>query len=212
MMNRRAFLFASAALLSCSRPGWADAALAQRLFQVIDGMDVQDHWLAGMSVDWQTGDPDGGPADPEQKHTHCSAFVAAAAQKLGIYILRPPEHSPVLLANAQYDWLEGPGQAQGWSALPDMYAAQAAANDGQFVVAVFKNRNDDRPGHIAIVRPSSKTRDQITAEGPDITQAGVQNFVSTTVQAGFAHHPLAFADNEILYFAHAVDPAALPAG
>ena len=25
-------------------------------------------------------------------HTHCSAFTAAAAMRLGIYLLRPPEH------------------------------------------------------------------------------------------------------------------------
>ena len=214
MMNRRSLLLSAAALLSMTgavRADDAGAALAQRLFAMIDSLDVADRWPAGQHVDWETGIPDGKPEGGTGKHTHCSAFVAAAAERAGIYILRPPEHGQVLLANAQYDWLSGPGAAQGWTALPDMYAAQAAANDGQFVVACYKNHLDTKPGHIAIVRPSQKSRDQITADGPDITQAGLNNYVSTNVRTGFADHRGAFADNEILYFAHMVDEAALPA-
>lgn len=212
MMNRRSFLLASATLLCTHRTALADAAgadLAQRLFVMIDGLDVADRWLAGSHVNWETGLPDGGPVSSTGVHSHCSAFVAAAAERAGIYILRPPEHGQVLLANAQYDWLAGPGAAQGWSPLADMYAAQEAANDGQFTVACYRNRNDRKPGHIAIVRPSQKQRDQITAEGPDITQAGLRNYVTTTVSIGFADHRGAFSGNEILYYAHTLDPAAL---
>lgn len=209
-MNRRHALIGLLALLCPATSARADAALAQRLFAMIDALDVENHWPAGQRVDWETGVPNGLPVAPGHKDTHCSAFVAVAAEHAGIYILRPPEHSPVLLANAQYDWLAGPGASQGWAALPDMYAAQAAANDGQFVVAVFKNPNDEKPGHIAIVRPSQKTRDDITAEGPEITQAGLQNYTDTTVEVGFADHRDAFAGNEIMYYAHPVDPAALP--
>lgn len=213
MMNRRTLLLFPAALFCTPRSGFADAAggaLAQRLFAVIDALDVADRWLAGAHVDWETGLPDGKPVSSSGIHSHCSAFVAAAAERAGIYILRPPEHGQVLLANAQYDWLAGPGAAQGWTPLPDMYAAQDAANAGQFVVACYKNHNDDKPGHIAIVRPSQKSRDQITAGGPDITQAGLRNYVTTTVSTGFADHRGAFAAGEILYYAHPVDPAALP--
>lgn len=211
-MNRRLALGALVAFVFPAHAARADAALARRLFTMIDALDVENHWPAGQRVDWQTGVPNGHPVAPGHKDTHCSAFVAAAAEHAGIYILRPPEHSPVLLANAQHDWLAGPGAAQGWTALPDMYAAQAAANDGQFVVAVYKNHNDAKPGHIAIVRPSAKSRDRITAEGPEITQAGLRNDTDTTVKTGFADHRSAFADNEILYYAHQVDPAALPPG
>ena len=210
-MNRRHALIGFLGLIIPAAAARADAALAQRLFAMIDALDVENHWPAGQRVDWETGVPNGLPVAPGHKDTHCSAFVAVAAQHAGIYILRPPQHSPVLLANAQHDWLAEPGAAQGWTALPDMYAAQAAANDGQFVVAVYKNHNDAKPGHIAIVRPSPKSRDQITAEGPDITQAGLHNYVRTTVKAGFADHKTAFAGNEIMYYAHAVDPSALPA-
>lgn len=212
MISRRAFLVLAA--LGAGAPAFADAGsdLAQKIFQVIDAMDVEDNWPAGVHVDWQTGVPDGRYVAPGHKDTHCSAFVAAAAQRLGIYILRPPDHGQVLLANAQADWLAGPGAAQGWTALPDMYAAQAAANAGQFVVASYQNPDEARPGHIAIVRPSQKSRDEITADGPDITQAGLENFFHTTVRAGFADHRNAFSGNAILYYAHAVDPAAVAAG
>lgn len=75
------------------------------LTQMLDSMQVEDRWLAGRHINWKTGLPDGRPYAKSGAHTHCSAFVAAAAYRLGIYILRPPEHSQVLLANAQVDWL-----------------------------------------------------------------------------------------------------------
>lgn len=209
MISRRALLVLAACGLSLQARADEGSALAQRMFQIIDAMDVEDNWPAGVHVDWQTGIPDGRYVAPGHKDTHCSAFVAAAAQRLGVYILRPPDHGQVLLANAQADWLQGPGAAQGWTALPDMYAAQAAANAGQLVVASYKNPDDARPGHIAIVRPSQKSQDAITADGPEITQAGLENFFHTTVRAGFADHRNAFAGNAILYYAHPVDPAAL---
>jgi len=34
------------------------------------------------------------------KHPHCNAFVAAAAKRLNIYILRPADHAQILLTNA----------------------------------------------------------------------------------------------------------------
>src|SRR5579862_1615147 len=86
---------------------------AQQLFQVIDGMDVEHHWPAGEHVSWESGTPDGRPESGTGKHTHCSAFAAAAAKRAGVYVLRPPDHPQLLLANAQYDWLESEGAAHG---------------------------------------------------------------------------------------------------
>ena len=63
-------------------------------------MDVLHKWQAGQHINWQTGEPD----DPDAVsgiRTHCSAFVAAACERRGIYLLRPPEHRQELLANAQ---------------------------------------------------------------------------------------------------------------
>jgi hypothetical protein len=189
-----------------SRTGVAEevAPAAQRVAAAIDSMDVEHHWPAGVHVDWQTGVPDGKRGTPGGKHTHCSAFVAAAAQRLGIYILRPPEHSQLLLANAQYDWLAREGAGHGWQPLDGAADAQDRANLGYLVVAAYKNHHEDKPGHIAIVRPSAKSAADIHEEGPQITQAGGTNYRSTTLIQGFAGHPSAWLDNEVRYYAHAV--------
>jgi hypothetical protein len=88
---------------------WAIAAhatpvtpAAQRVIDTIDALDVEHHWPAGIHVNWQTGEPDGLSEHTPGKHTHCSAFAAAAAKRLNIYLLRPPEHGQILLANAQW--------------------------------------------------------------------------------------------------------------
>ncbi len=182
----------------------AIAPQAQQIFREIDAMGVESKWIAGEHVYWESGLPTGVPETSPGKHTHCSAFVAAAAKKLSIYILRPPEHGQKLLANAQNEWLAEEGPAHGWHKLADAREAQAAANRGMLVVASYHNHNDDRPGHIAIVRPGTKTSEQITAEGPDVTQAGSKNATSISIKAGFAGHPAAWRDNEIAYYAHEV--------
>src|SRR5438445_3542081 len=134
------------------------APQARQNFAAIDALDVEHHWPAGVHVHWQSGEPDGKPESATGKHTHCSAFVAAAAKHLGIYILRPPEHAHTLLPNAQFDWLAGgEGASRGWRPLRDAAEAQAQANRGLFVIAAYKNRRDDKPGHIAIVRPGTKS-------------------------------------------------------
>ena len=178
---------------------------ARKLLALLDGAHVEARWPAQQHVDWRTGIPDGKPERGTGVHTHCSAFVAAIAERLGIYILRPPEHSQVLLANAQHDWLASAGAQSGWRALADGAAAQAAANRGQFVVVAYRNHRDDKPGHIAIVRPSDKSAAALAADGPEITQAGGHNYTDSTVRIGFAGHPKAFGGGEAVYYAHAVD-------
>jgi hypothetical protein len=42
-----------------------------------------------------------------------SAYVAAAALYLDIYILRPPNHPQLRLANSQVSWLGGGGSESG---------------------------------------------------------------------------------------------------
>jgi len=178
---------------------------AQGLARSIDSLDVENHWPAGVHVHWESGIPDGKPENTPGKHTHCSAFVAAAAKHVGIYILRPPEHKQILLANAQYDWLAAQGATQGWQPLHDAVDAQRRANQGWFVVAAYKNHHDDKPGHIAIVRPSDKDAAAIREEGPQITQAGASNYRSVPLKVGFAGHPAAWNRQEVRFFAHAVE-------
>jgi hypothetical protein len=174
-------------------------------FQTIDAMEVERHWPAGVHVNWETGVPDGRQGTIGGKHTHCSAFAAAAAERLGVYILRPPEHSQALLANAQYDWLAREGTRRGWVPLADAIDALNRANLGDLVVAVYRNHHDDKPGHIAIVRPDDKTVADIERDGPQVTQAGSTNHRSITLRLGFAGHPLAWEGHQVRFYAHAVN-------
>jgi hypothetical protein len=188
-----------------ARPADTITPQAQAMMKMLDAMGVESKWTAGERVYWDTGLPTGVPETSPGKHTHCSAFVAAAAKNLGIYILRQPEHGQKLLANAQNEWLAENGAARGWVKLADANQAQAAANRGQLVVASYHNHHDDdRPGHIAIVRPGDKTAEQIAAEGPDVIQAGAVNKTSISLKDGFAGHPAAWRDHEIVYYAHDV--------
>jgi hypothetical protein len=189
----------------CCGPITADG---ERLARFLDRSGVDQRWIAGRHIDWRTGNPDraepGGPAT----QTHCSAFVAAMAAQLGIYVLRPPDHGQVLLANAQMRWLRENGERYGWRALGSAAEAQAAANAGDLVLAAFENPNPHRPGHIAIVRPSDKTRDALDREGPQETQAGERNAISMTTAAGFRHHRgawIADGSGALRYYAHHVD-------
>ena len=70
----------------------------EMLARVLDSMDVERHWLADQTIHWRTGTPD---RRGHQSATHCSAFVAAACDRMGVYILRPPDHSQTLLASAE---------------------------------------------------------------------------------------------------------------
>jgi hypothetical protein len=182
-----------------------ESARAERLFQSIDSLDVEHHWPAGVHVHWESGDPDGRPESGEGKHTHCSAFVASAAKHVGIYILRPPEHKQILLANAQYDWLAEEGASQGWQPVEDAVAAQRRANEGWFVVAAYKSHRDNKPGHIAIVRPSERDANSIREKGPQVTQAGATNYRSVPLSVGFAGHPAAWGQHEVRFYAHTVE-------
>jgi hypothetical protein len=193
------------ALAGAARALDAVTPQAQAIITVLDAMGVESKWLAGERVHWDTGLPTGVPETSPGKHTHCSAFVAAAAKNLGVYILRPPEHGQKLLANAQNEWLAQEGVTNGWLKLANAAEAQAAANRGLLVVASYHNHHDDRPGHIAIVRPGNKTAEQIAAEGPDVIQAGSVNRTSISLRDGFAGHPAAWRDHEVMYYAHEVN-------
>jgi len=182
----------------------------RKLAAALDSMHVDKLWLPGAIVDWQTGLPTGQPIRDRSKHTHCSQFAAAVCQRLGIYLLRPPDHSAVLLANAQFDWLHISGPASGWNLVPDALTAQSLANLGTLVLAVCRNPDPKKSGHIAILRPSEKSAAAIASEGPQIIQAGGTNRLSASLRTGFANHPGAFENGEIAFFSHAVDWSSLP--
>lgn len=144
MNSARALL--AAPFISLVMSGAAHAELSrlspegQRLARQLDDMGVETKWIAGAHIDWETGVPDGRPETASGRHTHCSAFVAAAAERLGVYILRPPEHGQVLLANAQNEWLADEGARQGWRSVEGSVAAQDLANRGMLVVASYRSQ------------------------------------------------------------------------
>jgi hypothetical protein len=178
----------------------------QQLAEMLDGMHVESLWLANEHINWETGEPDrGGNYEGPGKHTHCSAFAAAAAKKMGIYMLRPPEHGQALLANAQAKWLSSEeAQRDGWQKVAGAEEAQAEANRGNLMVVVFANPDKHEPGHVAIVRPSEKSRRELEHDGPQIIQAGQHNHVSTMVRIGFANHPGAFPHG-VRYYMHPLE-------
>jgi len=200
-------LVLAAALIAAPALGFAADVTSispkgEKLAQALDSMGVESKWIAGQHIDWETGLPDGRPERMPGKHTHCSAFVAAAAQSLGVHILRPPEHGQKLLANAQYHWLESDGAAEGWRELPDPAAAQAAANAGELVVASYLSHNEEKPGHIAIVKPAARSAAELAAAGPLLIQAGTVNSAAISMRDGFAGHPHAWFDHEAVFYAH----------
>ena len=89
----------------------------ERLRVFLDGTHVETRWIADYHVIWQTGQRNGPAEGDPAHHTHCSAYVAAAALYLDIYILRPPNHPQLRLANAQVDWLGGVGTESGPTAV-----------------------------------------------------------------------------------------------
>jgi glutamine amidotransferase-like uncharacterized protein len=181
----------------------------EELWKRLEAMEVDKLWLPGAIVDWKTGLPTGQPIkDSKSKHTHCSQFVAAAADRLSIPLLRPPEHRVVGLANAQFDWLESEAARKaGWVRLADGAKAQAAAVDGRLVLASVKNPDATRPGHIAIVRPGAKDAELLAREGPDVMQAGGTNALRISLRKGFGNHPKEY--DQIAFYAHTVElPAA----
>jgi hypothetical protein len=175
----------------------------KRLAEALDSMNVERLWLPGSAVAWKTGKPLRNQPPAHKPHSHCSAFVAAACARFDIYILRPPEHSTTQLANAQYDWLRQDGPKAGWKLVKTAVEAQELANQGVLVVASYKE-SDNRSGHIAIVRPCVKSVDAIEQEGPQIIQAGMTNYRSTSLVKGFGHHPAAWQSQRVRFFAHEI--------
>jgi hypothetical protein len=180
-----------------------------RLADLLDSMHVEQRWLAHEHVNWETGEADepatyAGPG----KSTHCSAFAAAVGERLNVYMLRPPEHSQILLASAQTQWFHSDGGAKsGWKPLEgpghDRWA-QELANQGNLVVIAYESPDPHKPGHIVIVRPSEKSLDALHSEGPQIAQAGTQNYTSSIAARSFENHAGAWPDG-VRYYWHFVD-------
>jgi hypothetical protein len=169
-----------------------------QLSKFLDGMHVEDLWLASHKVEWRTGFPKSGSGG-----THCSAFAAAVGDRLRIYMLRPPDHSQDFLASAQGHWFEGEHAThEGRHRVHTSQEAQTLANQGELVVLVYISESSKVHGHIAIVRPAQKTQSVLDVDGPETIQAGLHNFAEGNAVRSFRAHPGAWPD-EVGMYAHA---------
>jgi len=174
----------------------------QSLVRMLDAMDVNHRWLPDRHVHWESGRAEGGIITDGKPHTHCSAFAAAAGERLGIYMLRPPEHSQLFLASAQGEWFTTKkAAARGWVKVSSPQEAQTRANRGELVVLDYINPVPGKHGHIAIVRPMAKSAEALAAEGPETMQAGQTNFSDGNAVRSFHSHPGAWP-TQVLMYAH----------
>jgi len=182
------------------------APKGQKLKDTYLAMNVENLWIAGTHIDWETGLAD----EPGATHgirTHCSAFVAAACEKLGIYVLRPPQHGQVLLANAQEKWLNSADAvAAGWVKInidSNAYEKiQKLANEGKVVVAVSRNPDPKKPGHAALVMPTDCSEALLNAEGPEMIMAGEHNHNQIPLIKAFKSHIHTWPSQEVEFFMH----------
>ena len=166
-------------------------------------LNVENLWIAGNHVNWQTGVADK-PDAKSGNHTHCSAFVAAACKKMNMYVLRPPEHKQILLTNAQYEWLAGQEAiTNGWKPVEDnnIYeAAQAMANNGKVVIAICENPDETKPGHAALVLPDEITKHTLAEEGPSVIMAGTHNHNKIPLKVGFRSHLTSWPEHVVKFY------------
>ena len=80
-----------------------------------------------------------------------------------------------MTANATYDWLAEYGQSYGWRAVT-AEESQERADAGYPTVAVWKNPDSGKSGHIMVVRPQNNKFRYSADEGPVIAQAGLDNY------------------------------------
>lgn len=193
----------------------------------LDALDVESLWIAGHHVDWATGESDTPNPDGSEAKSHCSAFLAALADRLGIYVLRPPDYPQELLANRQVHWLSGEpfkhapdnAAALGWRSLGTsggdgaLSQAAAEAQTGHLVVAGFAeppgSTGDQAPGHVCVVRPQAP--DSVGSDGPLMISAGEQNWRKAHMAHVFENHSGAWPD-AISLFVHDTrfsDPSSL---
>ena len=184
-------------------------AKGEKLSDFYKSQHVEDLWLAGHHVNWETGTPDSPNATHNIK-THCSVFAASVCKKLKIYILRPPEHGQGLLANAQATWLEGKTAGEkGWRKITEARPyekAQDWANKGYVVIAIYQNPDRHKPGHIALIMPDKMSIKTLNESGPRIIQAGKNNYNSASLLQGFKNHISSWPSDEVLFYYNVNEP------
>ncbi|HJD55361.1 MAG TPA: hypothetical protein LFW21_01655 [Rickettsia endosymbiont of Pyrocoelia pectoralis] len=130
---------------------------AKKNLEVINSLNVQEKWQKGNVINCKTGETLSEETakydSPKLKRlTHCSCFVYAAANALGLPNKSLPPHPEdnefiPALSNKQVEWYETEGSKNGWSYIKNkdrdsnFVQAQKFANQGYLVVATYKNSN-----------------------------------------------------------------------
>lgn len=122
-----------------------------------------------------------GDGSPE---TFCNVFVSDCTAALGCgipHVVLAGGKWAEITANETMLWLYIHGPTHGWEALPTAHVAQAMADTGQVVVAVWQAPAG--PGHIALVVPSQG--EPLPTDAVWIAQAGRSNFSRGPLASGF---------------------------
>jgi hypothetical protein len=187
-MKKILLLILFAAEIGFAQSVFVVSAEGNKLREFYLNQHVEKLWLAGQHINWESGKPDD-PTATKGIKTHCSAFVASVCKQQDIFIPHPPNKGS--LANAQYDWLfSAEGYTKGWRQIKEKIfeTAQQYANKGMIVVAVYKNTNAAKPGHIALVMPDETTEETLNKKGTTMIQAGRINGNSIFFRQGFERH------------------------
>jgi hypothetical protein len=145
-------------------------------------MSVDAFWQAGQYVYWRTGSATPTPppeSEGYEKDTHCSAFTAATALRLGVPLLHPDPPPELVreidLANQQAEWLAD--LPEGWQSVSGPVEAQRLANHGYFVVISYfsPNVSEDglsESGTYPVVRAHGGRSDAETGVGWTLNHSG----------------------------------------
>ena len=171
------------------------------LAAVLDGLDVENNWLPGKSVNWKTGkvveDSESGPA------SNAGAFVAALCNRMKVPMLAVSDTG--VWPTDQYEWLIDAGKRKHWMKVGEA-EAQFLANQGWVVIAARKNMAEPGErsiaGQTAIVRPDSQPVGELHKRGPNISMAGFKNYKNISIKDGFPEE--AWKKYEIVYLAHQI--------
>lgn len=172
---------------------------AKKNLEIINSLNVERKWQKGSVINCKTGETlleetEKYDSPKLKRLSHCSCFAYAASKALGLpnkSLLPHPEGDKEFvpaLSNKQAEWLETEGVKNGWSYIKTanrddgFVQAQKFANQGHFVVSVYKNANPQKEqGILQLLFQVVK----IKLEGPDIAQAGTSNFSSGSLKKGF---------------------------
>ncbi len=140
----------------------------------------------------------------KDKSTYCNIFawdvMSAMNVKLPHWVKNNVPASSTtkgateLNANATYNWLKNYGTKYGWKKI-SAYEAQQRANKGYPTVAIWKNPNAKRSGHVMVVRPEYKNYKYSSSKGPVIAQAGSKNLNYTYVKS-----IMGSSSNDVAYY------------